>query len=471
MNLLDKNWLGLLIIAAIAFFSCEDSSDIGLNLDPDGIRLDVLYAELPLEATNVSIDSIRTSGDTRLLIGRDVDPVFGEINSSAICRLSYINAVTTGPASLMDDMDEDGKQIYFIDSAVMYMKIRKVHTSSFSAEQTLNVYQLADTIFPGPSYLSKFETPYLTDQLEAQFNLVLNEDSIRDFVAKDSLQYVVKTRMSDDFAERIFGYMRDDSESATSKIIYDYKGIAIVGDPANTALIGFSPSDSTGIRIHYHIRDHYVEDSQEKDSVYLDSLTLNLVMNGAGAYYNRVSLDRSGSLMSAAGDPYESFLADPDNIYLQPLSGIYPKVDMDTLVKFLAANPAIQINRMEFDMETTENSKYQGNVQDLRFVYVDEEDGSRINATSLSSQFFLFEAAILTDNGYLANIPEPQLATLDETSMKYSGFPTFFAQLVESDQIEVDHVILMPRDVTTPDFSIFDRETGFKIKLYYSLPE
>lgn len=474
MNLLAKNWSGLLIVATLAIFSCEDSSDIGLGLDPDGIRVNVLYTELPLEATNVKIDSVRTSGDSRLLVGRNFNPIFGDITSSAISRLSYLNSVTTGPATLMEDRDKDGKQIYYIDSAVLYLELKKVHTDNIVPTQNFNIYQLADTLFPGPSYLSDFNTPYLTGELQGQLSIRLNEDSIRNFVLKDSLQYVITTRLTDSFANKVFGYAADDQETASSNLIYDYKGIAIVPDPSNTVLLGFSPADSSSIRIHYHIRDHYVdENSVETDSLYADSLSLNLALNGALTYYSQITVDRSASLMNAETGNYNSFKVGDGNIYLQPASGIYPKVNLDTLANFLAAHPNIQVNKMEIDIETRENGKYQATPQNLRFVHVNGADGSKINASGITSLIpsVRADAIILSDNGYLANTLQPLIAPLNETSLIYTGTPTFFTQLVESQSATADHVILMPEDVTTPDFSIFDEETGFRIKLYYTLPE
>ncbi|MEO9965182.1 MAG: DUF4270 family protein [Reichenbachiella sp.] len=466
MNLLDKNWFGLLIVATLSIFSCEDSNDIGLGLDPDGTRLNVLYAELPLETTNVLIDSIRTSSDTRLLVGRNSDPIFGDIVSNAYCRLSYANVLITSDTSLLNDRDKRGKQIYFVDSAMLYLQVSKVHSTSFTTDQVYNIYQLGDTLFSGPSYLSDFNTPYLTDQLEGQLSVTLNEDRIRD---KDSLQYVLTSRLSDSFAEKIFSYVEDEPATASSRLFFDYKGIAIVGDEANTALVGFTPGDSSSIRIHYHIRDHYLdENSMETDSLFTDSLSMILSLNSA--FYNGITVDRSGALMDAETGAYNSFSAGDGNVYLQPASGIYPKANLDTLVKFMAANPNIQINRMEFAIETSENSKYEANVGNLRFLYVDGADGSRIDPSGLINNN-PFETAVMSDNGYLAGIPEIIVAPLDESSLIYTGIPTFFAQLVESGTLTVDHMILMPTDVSTPDFSILDQENGIKIKLYYTLPE
>lgn len=468
MNLLDKNWLRLLVVAALAFFSCEDSSDIGLGLDPDGVRLDVLYTELPLTATNVRIDSIRTNADSRLLVGRSTDPIFGEIVSKSFCRMFFKNGLTVGDTSLMNDRDLRGKQIYFIDSAVLYLQISKVHTANFSAAQTYTVHQLEDTIFSGTArYLSRFQTPYNETVEEARLSITLSESQIK---GADTVEYMVNTHMSETFADRLFSYVEDDQASSANKLFYDYKGIAIVGDPANTALVGFQPADSTSIRIFYSIRDHYLDgNSEEADSLWADSLSLDIGLNSA--YYNGWSVDRSGALMNASTGEYNSFTVGDGNIYLQPISGVYPKVNLDTLVSFFEANPSIQINRMELVAETSlTEGEFQENVSDLRFVYVDSTDGSRIDPSGFVSGN-LFQTAILSDNGYLANILDPIVAPLDETSLTYSEIPTFFAQLVESGTLEVEHVILMPQDVTTPDFSIFDEETGFRIKLYYSLPE
>lgn len=466
MNLLDKNWYGLLIIVTLTIFSCEESHDIGLGLDPDIISIEVLYTELPLEATNIRIDSIRSDNDTRLLIGKNTDPIFGTTRSILYSQLSF----TSGVLIPSDDHK------YIIDSTVINLDIDKVHSSDIDVQtsigplptQHFDIYQLTDTLFSTGNYLSNFNTPYRTDKKEGSFDLELNSDRIRD---KDSLTYTIQFRLSDGFGEELFDIateVQGSSVSPAGALKYEHKGIAIVGSESNTLLLGIKPLDSTNITIHYHEVDPFIENNISTDSIYADSLMLTVSM--ASFFYNKITTDRTGSLMANENGDYNSFDTGDGNVYLQPASGIFPKLSFDTLTQFFLQHPNIQINRLELVAETAQNNVYNENVRDLRYLYIKEADGSKINTAGLITNV-LFETAVMTDNGYLARIPEILISNLDETSLTYEGYPTFFGQLVETGSLEIDHSVVMPIDMTTPDFSVFDASSGFKIRLYYTLPQ
>ncbi|WP_420582398.1 DUF4270 family protein [Reichenbachiella sp.] len=467
MNLLDKNWYGLLIIAALTIFSCEDSHDIGLGLDPEGLSVKVLYTEIPLEATNVRIDSIRTSNDVRLLIGRNSDPIFGTTTSTAYSRLTFLTAIPSSP-TYDDDLIDFGKDPVVFDSIVLNMDIKKVHSNDILSSQSFNIYQVQDTLFAGAFYLSDFNAPYDPATPEGSFSFNLSESEIG--YLEDDSTYLLSFRLNDSMGEKLIGYVKDESISLNASTWYDYKGIAIVPDPSNTALIGISPNDSTSIKIHYHIQDYYEESGIVKDSLFTDSLTMDITLGGSGMYYSNISTDRSGSLMMAENGDYNEFLVNDGNVYLQPASGIFPKLDLAPLKDFFADHPNIQVNRMEFALETQENSQFYANTPNMRFMFVDAGDGSKINAQGLIANQ-LFNTTILTDNGYLSGTSEVLTTELDNTTLIYQGIPTLFGQLVENKSLEVDHAILMPTDITTPDFSIFDEESGFRIKLYYTIPD
>lgn len=468
MNLLDKNWLGLLIVVALTIFSCEDSNDIGLGLDPDGVRVDVLYAELPLTAQNVSIDSIRTSGNARFWIGKNSDAIFGTTEAKAFIRPSFLNSLPT-QAIYLDDVEEFGKEVFVFDSIVLNIDIENVHTNDIFTTQSFEIFQLEDTLFSDSYYLSKFDTPYNTGVSLANFSFNLSASEIG-FLEDDST-YLQSFKLGDVMGEELFEIAKDNQgTSLNNNLWYSYKGIAIVPGSNNTALLGINSQDSTSLRIHYHIVDYYEENSVLKDSIYLESGLLNISLGSTGTYYSGVSTDRSGSAMASENGPYNSFNVGDGKVYLQPLSGIFPKINMDTLIQFFASRPNVQINRMEIEVETQENTGFYKNVENLRFLLVDAEDGSEIDASGIATNR-LVDAVILTDNGYLSGSSETLTSTFDETTLTYNGISTFFAQLVESGSIEVDHVIAVPQDVTTPDFSVFDEETGFKLKLYYTLPK
>ncbi|MEP2277149.1 MAG: DUF4270 family protein [Reichenbachiella sp.] len=478
---MDKNWHGLLIVAALAIFSCEDSHDIGLGLDPDGIRVNVLYTELPIEVTNVRIDSIRTNGASNMLIGKHSDDIFGSTSATLFAQLNLSNNLeattdNTDTIQLEDEFDIETDSIiittyeYVHDTTFLELDIDFVHTENVSSPHSYNIHQLIDTIYSEAYYLANFNTPYFTDSIEAELNFTLDKDLV-ELLEKDStylLRFELNENWGNDFIEI------GKSTSPSGNIRFNYKGIAIVGDENNKALIGLKPA-TTNLSVDYHIIENVetllnrIQISNET-RIYKDSLELNIAFNFNNAYYSSISVDRSGSLMSNEAGDYNSFTVGDGNIYLQPATGIFPKLNLDTLNKFFAAHPNIQINRMEFSIETKENSEYISNVDNLRFMYVNGSDGSKINNDGILTNI-LSETAILTDAGYLSGTSTPLISELDETSLIYGGVPTFFAQLVEIGTIEVDHLILFPQDVTTPDYSVFDEENGFRVKLYYTLPE
>ena len=57
MNLLGRIWHSIAIFIAMpVMYSCVDPVDVGVELDPDGIKLDVIFEEIWLPTTNILID-------------------------------------------------------------------------------------------------------------------------------------------------------------------------------------------------------------------------------------------------------------------------------------------------------------------------------------------------------------------------------------------------------------------------------
>ena len=178
--------------------------------------------------------------------------------------------------------------------------------------------------------------------------------------------------------------------------------------------------------------------------------------------------------MSVVQNPLESFNTADDKTYLDPTSGIFPKINLDTLSLFFKSQENIQVNRLEFELKFEEGSKedFFENVADLRFYFIGD-DGEDINHAGITKYFF-FQTTILPDVAYLssnfsgANIMR---ANKDDNTLTFSCVPTFFGQLIETEDLEVDNLLIMPSDLNSPNFSVFDRSTSMKIKLYYTLPE
>lgn len=461
MNLLDKIWFGLLIFTTLAIFSCEDATDIGLGLDPDGLRVNVLYEEIVLDATEIFVDSLRTS-DGQILIGRQNDVVFGTITSSSYTQIQPANGLQGKNDSL----------IYVIDSTVLYLDVQYVHVEDSRGEhlveQSYSIYQLTDTLYRDPYYLSNFDVPYNTDRKEGEFSFLLDTAKINKI---DEESYILGGRMEDFVGAELFEIVQGPSAATDLKNVY--KGLAIVPSSTNTALLVVNGFDSTSVRVFYHIADPYLSNGVEMDSVITDSLSLNFSLSSGGAFFNHIDVDRSSAVFGSIVDeskPLIALDASDDYIYLHPISGIYPKVDLSLLLQFLEQHENIQINRMELEFESLSSpSNYVEVVDDLKFYFIGG-DNTDINHLGLATNV-LNNTNVLTDNAYITSSSQGATVALKETGNIFNAVPTLFGQLLETQDLEVSHLLLMPSDMNSPKFGKFSKSTGVKVRLYYTLPE
>ncbi|MBU2884718.1 DUF4270 domain-containing protein [Gilvimarinus agarilyticus] len=473
MNLLDKNWSGLLIFATLTIFSCEDPSEVGLGLDPDGIETGVYYEELLLPAQNVFIDSIRTStGEQfRFLIGKITDDVFGSTSSTAYAQLSTVSSVQPLVFRL-DTLSTDPIVVdtlwtkYVIDSAVLTLNYGDISSSEATVtSQTLSIHEVDDQLFSGVYYLADFETPILPAESAHGFSFTPRMDSL---TLEDPSSDTVHFKLNQTWAERLFEIARQSDRAQLLR--EDFKGIAIVPDETNTAMIEYLSTGLTALNVHYHL---------EADTVYADSLLVNFSLSAANAKYNKITTDRTGSLIgNHIGDNLENFSTGDNKLYINPASGIHPKLSLQPLVDFLEAdgNELIQLNNVVFELvsegtETPLNNK----VKNLRLYFIGDQ--SQININGLSAQN-LYTTGVMTDIGYLTGSLLLLNLPIDTSAVKYRGAATLFAQSVNNGYIDLkpeegesirNSLVLLSTDPMSIDRSIIPQDS-IKMKIFYSKP-
>ncbi|MGL1887507.1 MAG: DUF4270 domain-containing protein [Reichenbachiella sp.] len=467
-----KIWTGLLTITALTMFSCEDPSDVGLGLDPNGLKSGVYYEELSLPSTNVFIDSLKTNGDARILVGSITDVTYGRTSAVSYSQLSTVSTII-GLSNTADTIFNQSDtviivtdQSYVVDSAVLVLRYNDISATDTSSLQTFRVQQLDDQLFSGVYYLANNVIPLVAlDPDNETIRSIRTDSLILETPTYDTLQLP----LSDSWANTLFDIsLESDRNTILSQ---EFKGIAISGGENNTALISFNPTGETMLKVHYHIEasKHL---SETEDSVYIssDSLAVDFSLTATNARYNGIITDRTGSLIGAAiQDNLADFDTGDGNIYFHSLSGIYPKIDMEPLLDFLAKpeNEFVQINRFEFEVPTDASQlAYVDNVADMRFLLISE--GGQVNHKGLVSGD-LYSTAVLTDGGYLGGSQSIMSAPIDSANSYYSGVSTFFAQQVENGTIDLDQLIMMPSDITAPKQSVIPKE-GIKLKVYYSIP-
>lgn len=451
MTLLDRICYSLLLFAvSTSLLSCEEPSEVGLSLNADGTGIGVFVDEITLTADNVYIDSLRTDGDLRLLVGKYNDPVFGNSVSQAVTQLGLASFTYTDRDA---DRVADGEFLddYVLDSVILQLRLNYYHSDNIGQPQTIKVVQIEDTLFTGVSYYAHFPVPVEDNSViygESTFGV--NPSIPADSIIKIDLPL---------FGEQTIDFMRQDNAGSLSSdsILNMIKGIALIPGDNNTAILGFDPNhDTTSLSVYYHIQ-HI-----EKDTLVQDSLSI--VYNfAASKRFNSISTDRESSLLVTPENNLDPFAINNENAYLQSSTGVYPRLDLAPLRQFLADQGDVIINRTDIEIPistTSINSQYISGVEDVRFFFI--EDGSNIKNTA--------STRILTNLSYLSSSAVTLSAFPDEGETTLKAETTLFTQLINTDVLKADKLLLVPTDITGFNQSIFDK-SGIKMKIYYTVPQ
>ncbi len=321
MNLLVKKFGAVLLISAL-FFSCEDPSEVGLSLNPDLQNLKIQFVDIPLEVVNVRFDSINTSNQGRLLVGNVNDPEFGSILATAFTQVrpSFSNPKIPDDAEFM--------------SLKINLLVNYEYGTNPNSNQKFYIHQLSDTIAKDVIYFKQDSIPF-SSEIIGTFNMSFNPSN------NDTL----KVNISDIIGEDFFDKAKDTIVFKSASSFNEYfKGLAIVGDMNNSAIIGInSESAETKMTLTY---------KTPKDTTELAFL-FNVSSSGVALitkHFNRIKIDNSGTDAANIDEFYKEFSAINDKIYLQAGAGLFPKLKLDALRDFINDNNIV-VNRADLIIE------------------------------------------------------------------------------------------------------------------------
>jgi hypothetical protein len=136
--------ISLIMLFSAFFFSCNKSSDAGINLVPKDYLIKTMAQDtFTVVAHTLRVDSIITSNATKGLLGSYLDPIFGEFKASFITEIS---------PSLTPDFGTNP----YIDSAVLYLRYDTIFGNK-SVVQELNISEITDRIRIDSSYYQNFD--------------------------------------------------------------------------------------------------------------------------------------------------------------------------------------------------------------------------------------------------------------------------------------------------------------------------
>jgi hypothetical protein len=148
-RVVGAKFFSILLVAAIfSLASCDEASVVGLDVQPEGDLLNVGYQDsTTLITRTIAIDSLQTDESIittgTALLGKYMDPVFGEATSSIYTQVRLIS----------DNPNFGTNPV--VDAVVLSLHYNGIYYGKRTIKpQTVNVYQISDDLKTSVSYYS-----------------------------------------------------------------------------------------------------------------------------------------------------------------------------------------------------------------------------------------------------------------------------------------------------------------------------
>ncbi len=175
----------ILFIVLTITTSCEDPSNIGLELDPENNQIGVFYQEISLSASVVLQDSLNTTNSGLLVYGNEESDFFGKTESIGYSRL-FFNRDLARP-----------RENAVLDSVRFLFNIREVLTADTINPKTINVHLLTEQI-RDVDYFNFSSVAYEpTPSFSATFDFTDRQDTI------------VSTKINNALTEEMFAELKN----------------------------------------------------------------------------------------------------------------------------------------------------------------------------------------------------------------------------------------------------------------------
>lgn len=315
--------VAILSLGALSIFSCSKKPEtVGLNLVEDGKLFVGLDTSLTVFAYSNIEDSVETDGTSLSVLGSQYTRDFGITNASFAAQLrltSILDTLIGNPVT---------------DSVIMKFVYAGAY-GNIETEQTLKVYELAESMSVNDTMYSDSELEYFTDPLG---ELSFVPDTSRFLI--DTVYYPAELRipLDNSFADILFN--NPDSLESISSFLNLFKGFYIkpnnVYMPGSGAILSFNIlADRSRLTVHYH----------DGDSIENDSLSIILGINSFSARYGKFEHNYDLSY-----DPVFKAQIDGDTtkgaekLYLQGLAGIKSIIKFPDLAVW-SENNVIAVNQ------------------------------------------------------------------------------------------------------------------------------
>lgn len=338
-----KFFLILLVSVSISITSCDESSVIGLDVQPANDLLNIEYQDTTtLFTKTLKVDSLRT--DETLIITADAllgiyqDPVFGKTTASLYTQLR----LPTNNPSFGTNPAIDSVVLALVYDPVYYGKTQRL-------EQKVNVYQVSEDIKIENTYYSNNTLSTSTDDLANNYGFTPQPTKSLT-VFNEVLKPQLRIPLSNSFGLSIIS----DSVNLVSNTTFQsfMKGLYITTEntpgliSAEGNILHFKMADTqTKLSIYYH------NDSD-------DSLKYDLGL-GSVARFSRfthdysTAIDDSLAAQLSATPPVQN-----DVVFIQSMAGVKTSIQLPYILNW-AKQSSVAVNKAELVIKVNTGASYQ----------------------------------------------------------------------------------------------------------------
>ncbi len=441
------------------FFGCETSSDLGIRYDL-GNNANISIQEFTLPATNIRIDSLRTDGENRVLVGNYTDPLTGSVSAEAYLQYIYDEGPMPRRKDASDSVYSDTLQL---DSIVVIFDTNTIIPNRSSSIQSFSLFDLTDTLESSAIYLSNLQQT--TSTLAGSFNQI---------IGNPETDTVFRIKLEESYADSFFSNLSDIAGDTTRFISSTvFKSLGIIPDGSSGSIASLDLlSDSTRLIVYSS-----PVDPEAPDTTYLTQFRFDRNFSQTAKHYTYLDRNWSGSEFDGIEEFVDFDLSSGQTI-IDPLSGITTVISIAEVADFFAQNDNLLINNatlsFEFEAENERDTL-------IRFMnYFRKSDGSIFGPAIARNSF---GNIIMSDDGYLRGQADPAASILSDDNTKLLLASTLFYQqlygefkergsliyqnLINDDLIEIEDLVNISIGELSLQRSIF-KQDGIKLRLYYT---
>lgn len=443
---LGKVWRPKLILVSV-FFGCN-TTDFGAEINLD-TNVDVSVVDFNLPTSNLYIDSLRTDGENRVLVGKYSDPLTGDIDVEGF--FGFLLTSGTLPIATQTESEPNPQDTLRYDSLKIFLHVNDVLPNT-DIIQSLDVVELDDSLFSRVVYLAS--TPQNTMRHLGSFSMELRPD----------MNNILEVRLDDTYGNELFEKISEASkDSLRTPFDLRYKAIGVMPAPSTKSIVNINlDSDDTVLRLYM---------SGGADSIY------RMNFRAAINEYTHVVRNNSMTPFSPIIENENFDLPDGTTV-LDPLAGITTSFSLEQLLSFFAENDQIIINLATIELDIHQDLP-RDSIDILRFYFRKNNGG--IFGPGFSTSLYAFSNLVMTDNGYLNLNNDPAHAKINED--KYTVSPTLFFQSLylnyqatnklayinpfNEDTVNISDLVIASPVNNTLQQTIF-KNSGVKLRVFYT---